>query len=466
MPSNFPKSLDIFPQVTLNTSMAASGYEHDLLHLNLSDAITAIETALGTTGSPISTTLTDITTLAANNIISLQNSVVILTSQSTINTSAIASNSALATANTNGINNLTITKLSLSGGTMTGELNITYKPAAVSSSLYASAQLLVSNTSSTDNPPSLGFQNAGVLGIALYLNASGLNAITSNNAQNNIITPLAQINGAAIVPGSIGASQLAANSVVDSSIATGTIDVTKFAPSVIPALTPSGVITMFGGASAPSGWLLCQGQSLATATYPALFTVIGYTYGGSGANFNIPNFQGNVPMGASASGSYPLGSTGGAPTATLVTANLPSHTHTLSSNATGVTNAAHATGVITAAHATGVTVIARGTGIVFVDTGHTHNYTYTPIISGSKGNWGLVEDSAFGYVENIDATSASNNQVVGYISDPTHTHGITDPTHTHIVTDPTHTHTVGATGSGTAFPILQPYVCLNFIIKT
>ena len=37
------------------------------------------------------------------------------------------------------------------------------------------------------------------------------------------------------------------------------------------------------------GFLVCDGASLLVASYPALFAAIGYTYGGSGANFNIPN---------------------------------------------------------------------------------------------------------------------------------------------------------------------------------
>ena len=40
------------------------------------------------------------------------------------------------------------------------------------------------------------------------------------------------------------------------------------------------------------GWLLCNGASYSTTTYANLFAIIGYTYGGSGANFNVPNYQG------------------------------------------------------------------------------------------------------------------------------------------------------------------------------
>ncbi len=59
-------------------------------------------------------------------------------------------------------------------------------------------------------------------------------------------------------------------------------------------ITPVGTIVSFAGSSAPSKWLLCQGQSLSTTTYGALWNAIGYTYGGSGANFNLPDCRGRT----------------------------------------------------------------------------------------------------------------------------------------------------------------------------
>ena len=40
----------------------------------------------------------------------------------------------------------------------------------------------------------------------------------------------------------------------------------------------------------PAGFLACDGRSLKKSEYAELFAVIGYTYGGSGESFNIPNF--------------------------------------------------------------------------------------------------------------------------------------------------------------------------------
>jgi hypothetical protein len=56
---------------------------------------------------------------------------------------------------------------------------------------------------------------------------------------------------------------------------------------------------------AGDGWVLANGASLSTAVYPELFASIGYTYGGSGPNFNIPNAQNRY---ARASGSFSVGS--------------------------------------------------------------------------------------------------------------------------------------------------------------
>ena len=45
---------------------------------------------------------------------------------------------------------------------------------------------------------------------------------------------------------------------------------------------------------ATSGWLECDGSTLAAADYPELFDVIGYTYGGSGADFDLPTIADNI----------------------------------------------------------------------------------------------------------------------------------------------------------------------------
>jgi microcystin-dependent protein len=50
-----------------------------------------------------------------------------------------------------------------------------------------------------------------------------------------------------------------------------------------------GDIKLMPGNTAPKGWLLCNGASVSTTTYAALFTRIAYSFGGSGASFTLPN---------------------------------------------------------------------------------------------------------------------------------------------------------------------------------
>lgn len=90
---------------------------------------------------------------------------------------------------------------------------------------------------------------------------------------------------------------------------------------------PTGSITMFAGSTAPSGYLLCQGQAVSRTTYSALFSVIGTTYGsGNGSStFNLPNLQGRFALGKSSD--HALASTGGSETHTLTTNEMPAHTH-------------------------------------------------------------------------------------------------------------------------------------------
>jgi microcystin-dependent protein len=70
----------------------------------------------------------------------------------------------------------------------------------------------------------------------------------------------------------------------------------------IPSV-PIGTITMFGGAVAPTGWVLCDNSSLLRAgTYAALFAVIGTTFGSAdGTHFNVPDMRGIFPRGAGTS---------------------------------------------------------------------------------------------------------------------------------------------------------------------
>ena len=88
----------------------------------------------------------------------------------------------------------------------------------------------------------------------------------------------------------------------------------------------TGMLMMWPTTSAPSGFVLCNGASLDTTTYANLFAVIGYTFGGSSTNFNVPNYRNKFPIGA---GTHALAATGGSADAVVV-----SHNHAASSTST------------------------------------------------------------------------------------------------------------------------------------
>ena len=65
---------------------------------------------------------------------------------------------------------------------------------------------------------------------------------------------------------------------------------------------PVGTIVPFSSSTnAPYGWMLCNGQTLSCNVYPALSAVIGYTYGGSGNVFKVPDLINKSLYGVSSS---------------------------------------------------------------------------------------------------------------------------------------------------------------------
>ena len=65
---------------------------------------------------------------------------------------------------------------------------------------------------------------------------------------------------------------------------------------------PIGTVLSFAGQTAPHGYLLCNGASYKVADYPDLYAVIGNTYGGDNANFNVPNLVDKFIQGSTISG--------------------------------------------------------------------------------------------------------------------------------------------------------------------
>lgn len=95
-------------------------------------------------------------------------------------------------------------------------------------------------------------------------------------------------------------------------------------------------IRIVGFSFAPRGWAFCDGQILPINQNQSLYSLLGTTYGGDGrTSFALPDLRGRTPIhvGASDGGpNHPLGQKSGEETHTLVTGEMPQHTHPFSAS--------------------------------------------------------------------------------------------------------------------------------------
>jgi len=90
-------------------------------------------------------------------------------------------------------------------------------------------------------------------------------------------------------------------------------------------VAPVASVQAYAGATAPTGWLVCDGTEYNQADYAALFAVIGQTYGGAIGKFKVPDLGGRVIVGVN--GTYTLNASGGAATHPLTESEMPNHRH-------------------------------------------------------------------------------------------------------------------------------------------
>jgi len=139
-----------------------------------------------------------------------------------------------------------------------------------------------------------------------------------------------------------------------------------------------GEIRMAGFNFAPRGWAFCNGQLMSIAQNSALFALLGTTYGGDGiTTFALPNLQGRVPMHwGNGAGLTPrtIGETAGTETVTLISTQMPAHTHALACNSASA-------GVVTAVGNFPGTLPRGGTGIY----ASTADSAMSPLAVGAAG---------------------------------------------------------------------------------
>lgn len=93
-----------------------------------------------------------------------------------------------------------------------------------------------------------------------------------------------------------------------------------------------GEIRMFAGKYAPKDWAFCDGSLLSINGNEMLYSLIGVTYGGDGqTNFKLPDLRGRIPISLGQNPqtgtTYAAGQAGGVEKVTLISDQLPAHTH-------------------------------------------------------------------------------------------------------------------------------------------
>ncbi len=203
-----------------------------------------------------------------------------------------------------------------------------------------------------------------------------------------------------------------------------------------PAAVPTGTILPYGGAAAPTSYLLCDHSAVDRATYSALFSVIGATYGvGDGiTTFNLPDMRGMFPLGKATAGTgSTLGATGGA----------INHTHTY----TQVVNHTHAVSITDAGH----NHLQNAHNHTITDPGHTH----------STGNFSAANAAAGGAQNALNGGGNTSSSTTGITVDNTTATNIAATTG---ITAST-ANPAGGVASGTTATQNPPFLTFNFIIK-
>lgn len=201
----------------------------------------------------------------------------------------------------------------------------------------------------------------------------------------------------------------------------------------------TGIIVPYVGTTAPTGWLLCRGQLVSKATYAALYAVVGANAFGTdtGTDFYLPNLQGRVPVGVSTTDTdFDRADVGGDKTVTLSAAQsgLPSHGH-------GITDPGHDHGSLVGSSGSMHTHALPGVKTKS-DAAMYHNGSTTLAAGGSN---------ASGEISLVAGTAGSD-----------HTHGSTVYSNTTGVS----VNSNSAVNASEAHTNLQPYIALNYIVKT
>tara|TARA_B100000242_G_scaffold88408_1_gene59422 strand:+ start:9409 stop:10461 length:1053 start_codon:yes stop_codon:yes gene_type:complete len=207
----------------------------------------------------------------------------------------------------------------------------------------------------------------------------------------------------------------------------------------MPSAMPVATVVSYAGATAPQGFLICDGSLVSKTTYGDLFAILGNTYGTATATqFYLPNLQSKFPIGKSSS--YALGSTGGSFSQTP-TGSIAS---TFSGNSVTPSGSVSVTGTV---------------------AGHAITQAQLPNVNLSTTKMFKTEQGADDRGSSSGAGGAYETAIIPLGgSGQTHSHGFSG-SGSFSGNSLTPTGSVSSAFTGSAVDVTNPYISLNYIIK-
>ncbi|MGJ3244926.1 MAG: tail fiber protein [Elainellaceae cyanobacterium] len=211
--------------------------------------------------------------------------------------------------------------------------------------------------------------------------------------------------------------------------------------------------------SLESGWLLCDGASYSTTLYPALFAAIGYTYGGSGNSFNVPDLRGRVPVGVGQGAGLTdrqLGQSGGEEAHKLTVAEMPQHGH-------GVSDAGHTHSLFDPGHLHTITQTPHDHNIN--DPGHRHE---AEIMRRAANNPDAVDGAgAEASIQGTGRLLRMDKRQTGIKIQNAYANVSVNAAKSNLAVNGAFSGiTVSANGGNASHNNMQPYTVCNYVIKT